>query len=158
MGHTIDKSVPDWTIIPGVQAPEDAPNILVVFIDDAGSGNRDTFGGPIRTPNLTRVKEMESAIGSIPCHSNERTNTCSLLTGRNQHRVGFGSVSEFPGPFPGYSTSRPKVHNLLPYFTRNGYVTGGFGKWHLTPDNVQGAAGPFERGHYHGDLTITGDS
>ena len=27
----------------------------------------------------------------------------------------------------------------------NGYVTGGFGKWHLTPDNVQGAAGPFDR-------------
>ncbi|MFZ2016965.1 MAG: sulfatase-like hydrolase/transferase, partial [Nocardioides sp.] len=26
----------------------------------------------------------------------------------------------------------------------NGYVTGGFGKWHLTPDNVQGAAGPFD--------------
>jgi arylsulfatase A-like enzyme len=27
----------------------------------------------------------------------------------------------------------------------NGYVTGGFGKWHLTPDNVHGAAGPFTR-------------
>jgi arylsulfatase len=26
----------------------------------------------------------------------------------------------------------------------NGYVTGGFGKWHLTPDNVQGPAGPFD--------------
>jgi arylsulfatase len=27
----------------------------------------------------------------------------------------------------------------------NGYSTGGFGKWHLTPDHVQGAAGPFDR-------------
>jgi arylsulfatase len=34
----------------------------------------------------------------------------------------------------------------LPRILReNGYVTGGFGKWHLTPDNVQGAAGPFDR-------------
>jgi len=24
----------------------------------------------------------------------------------------------------------------------NGYATAGFGKWHLTPDHVQGAAGP----------------
>ena len=28
----------------------------------------------------------------------------------------------------------------------NGYVTGGFGKWHLTPDREQGPAGPF--GHW----------
>ena len=27
----------------------------------------------------------------------------------------------------------------------NGYSTAGFGKWHLTPDHVQGAAGPFDR-------------
>ena len=27
----------------------------------------------------------------------------------------------------------------------NGYSTGGFGKWHLTPDHLQGAAGPFDR-------------
>ena len=27
----------------------------------------------------------------------------------------------------------------------NGYSTGGFGKWHLTPDHVQGMAGPFDR-------------
>ena len=26
----------------------------------------------------------------------------------------------------------------------NGYVTGGFGKWHMTPDREQGPAGPFE--------------
>ena len=27
----------------------------------------------------------------------------------------------------------------------NGYSTAGFGKWHLTPDHLQGAAGPFDR-------------
>ena len=50
MGRTIDQSVPDWSMIPGPQAPEDAPNVLVVLIDDAGFGNPDTFGGPIATP------------------------------------------------------------------------------------------------------------
>ncbi len=69
----------------------------------------------------------------------------ALLTGRNQHRVGFGSVAEFPGPFPGYSASKPRSCAAFPRILKeNGYVTGGFGKWHLTPDNVQGAAGPFD--------------
>ncbi len=69
----------------------------------------------------------------------------ALLTGRNQHRVGFGSIAEYPGPFPGYTASKPKSCAGLPRILKeNGYVTGGFGKWHLTPNNVQGAAGPFD--------------
>ena len=69
----------------------------------------------------------------------------ALLTGRNQHRVGFGSIAEYPGPFPGYTAAKPKSCAGLPrILSENGYVTGGFGKWHLTPNNVQGAAGPFD--------------
>ena len=34
----MDTSVADWTIIPGPKAPDDAPNVLVVLIDDAGFG------------------------------------------------------------------------------------------------------------------------
>ena len=45
LGRTIDKSVGDWSIIPGPKAPEDAPNVLLVLIDDAGFGAPDTFGG-----------------------------------------------------------------------------------------------------------------
>jgi arylsulfatase A-like enzyme len=58
MGRTIDASVPDWTMIPGPKAPEDAPNVLIVMIDDAGFGNPDTFGGPISSPAMTRVQQM----------------------------------------------------------------------------------------------------
>src|ERR1700733_2670360 len=35
--------------------PEDAPNILIVLIDDAGPGLPDTFGGDVRTDALSRV-------------------------------------------------------------------------------------------------------
>ena len=46
---------------------------------------------------------------------------------------------------PGYTAARPRSCTALPRVLKeNGYVTGGFGKWHLTPDNVQGAAGPFD--------------
>ena len=114
------------------------------MIDDAGFGQPDTFGGPIATPNLTRVAEM-----SVSIHRFHVTALCSptraaMLTGRNQHRVGMGSVAEFPGPFPGYTGAVPRSCAPIPKTLKeNGYVTGGFGKWHLTPDREQGAAGPF---------------
>jgi arylsulfatase len=108
MGRTLDQSVPDWTMIPGPKAPERAPNVLIVLIDDAGFGNPDTFGGSISTPNLTRVQRI-----GLTCNRFHVTAVCSptraaLLTGRNHHRVGFGSIAEYPGPFPGYTAaSRP---------------------------------------------------
>jgi arylsulfatase A-like enzyme/uncharacterized membrane protein len=146
MGRTIDQSVPDWTMIPGPQAPEGAPNVLIVLIDDAGFGGPDTFGGPISTPTITRVQEMGLTYNRFHVTAVCSPTRAALLTGRNHHRVGFGSIAEFPGPYPGYTAARPRNCAALPRILReNGYVTGGFGKWHLTPDNVQGPAGPFDR-------------
>ena len=66
----------------------------------------------------------------------------AMLTGRNHHRVGMGGIAEFPGPFPGYTGTRPRSCTALPRILKeNGYVTGGFGKWHLTPGHEMGAAG-----------------
>jgi arylsulfatase len=145
MGRTIGQSVPDWTMIPGPKAPDDAPNVLIVLIDDAGFGAPDTFGGPIATPNLTRVQQMGITYNRFHVTAVCSPTRAALLTGRNHHRVGFGSIAEYPGPFPGYTAARPRSCTALPRILKeNGYVTGGFGKWHLTPDNVQGPAGPFD--------------
>jgi arylsulfatase A-like enzyme/uncharacterized protein YfiM (DUF2279 family) len=145
VGRTMGQSVPDWTIIPGPKAPDEAPNVLIVLIDDAGFGGCDTFGGPISTPNLTRVRRMGLTYNRFHVTAVCSPTRAALLTGRNHHRVGFGSIAEYPGPFPGYTAARPRSCTALPRILReNGYVTGGFGKWHLTPDGVQGAAGPFD--------------
>ena len=145
IGRTLRDSVPDWTMIPGPSAPEDAPNVLIVLIDDAGFGTPDTFGGPVSTPTLTKVGEQGLTYNRFHVTAVCSPTRAALLTGRNQHRVGFGSIAEYPGPFPGYTAAKPKSCTALPRVLRdNGYVTGGFGKWHLTPDNVQGAAGPFD--------------
>src|SRR5436309_2487319 len=70
----------------------------------------------------------------------------ALMTGRNHHAVGFGMVGEFAGPFPGYSAMLPKdCEPFVKTLQGNGYSTGCFGKWHLTPDHMQGPAGPFDR-------------
>ncbi|KZS83270.1 arylsulfatase [Mycobacterium persicum] len=145
IGRTMAESVGDWTIVPGPSAPDNAPNVLIVLIDDAGFGGPDTFGGGIRTPALSRVAQNGLAYNRFHVTAVCSPTRSALLTGRNHHRVGFGSVCEFPGPFPGYSTVKPQSCAALPRILRdNGYVTAAFGKWHLTPDNVQGASGPFD--------------
>ena len=145
IGRTHADSVADWSIVAGPRAPEGAPNVLVVLIDDAGFGQPDTFGGGVATPNLTRVQKMGVTYNAFHVTALCSPTRAALLTGRNQHRVGFGSIAEYPGPFPGYTAAKPRSCAALPRILRdNGYVTGGFGKWHLTPDNVQGAAGPFD--------------
>ena len=120
--------------------------MLLVLIDDAGFGNPSTFGGPIQTPNYTRMAD-----GGLKYNRFHVTALCSptraaLLTGRNSHFVGFGSVGEFAGGFPGYCANLPRDCAPLPRILRdNGYSTAAFGKWHLTPDGQQGPAGPFDR-------------
>ncbi len=56
--RTLDGSQPDWDLVGHPVPPEGAPNVLLVLIDDAGFGNPSTFGGPIQTPNYTRVAEQ----------------------------------------------------------------------------------------------------
>ena len=144
--RTLDGSQPDWNLIGHPTPPDGAPNVLLVLIDDAGFGNPSTFGGPIQTPNYTRLAE-----GGLRYNRMHVTALCSptraaLLSGRNNHAVGFGSVGEFAGGFPGYSATLPRDCAPLPRILRdNGYSTAGFGKWHLTPDGQQGPAGPLDR-------------
>jgi arylsulfatase len=145
IGHTIDQSVGDWSIVAGNHAPEGAPNVLIVLIDDAGFGGPDTFGGDIRTPNLTRVQQRGITYNRFHVTAVCSPTRAALLTGRNHHRVGMGGIAEFPGPFPGYTGVRPRSCTALPRILKeNGYSTGGFGKWHMTPGHEMGAAGSFD--------------
>ena len=144
--RTLGGSEPDWNFVAPIPAPEGAPNVLLVMTDDAGFGNPGTFGGPISTPTLDRL-----AAGGLKYNRFHTTALCSptraaLMTGRNHHAVGFGMVGEFAGPFPGYSAMLPKdCEPFVKTLQGNGYSTACFGKWHLTPDHMQGTAGPFDR-------------
>ena len=143
---TLAGSEPDWNLIGHPEPPAGSPNVLVVLIDDAGFGNAGTFGGPIDTPNYSRMAE-----GGLRYNRFHVTALCSptraaLLTGRNNHAVGFGSVGEFSSGFPGYTATVPRDCTPWPrILAENGYSTAAFGKWHLTPDGQQGPAGPFGR-------------
>jgi arylsulfatase len=145
IGHTMDESVGDWSMIPGPKAPDEAPNVLIILVDDAGFGGPETFGGEIRTPTLTRVQQMGLTYNRFHVTAVCSPTRAAMLTGRNHHRVGMGGIAEFPGPFPGYTGTRPRSCTALPRILKeNGYITGGFGKWHMTPGREMGPAGPFE--------------
>jgi arylsulfatase len=51
--ETYLNSTPWWA--PRVVPPKDAPNVLLILIDDAGFGVTSAFGGVIPTPNFDRL-------------------------------------------------------------------------------------------------------
>jgi arylsulfatase len=125
--------------------PANAPNILIVLIDDAGPALPTTFGGEINTPTLDRIHK-----GGVSFNRFHTTAMCSptraaLLTGRNHHRVGNGQITELANDWDGYSGLIPKSSATVAEVLKNyGYATSAFGKWHNTPSNETTAAGPFE--------------
>jgi arylsulfatase len=142
--RTLAGSKPDFP--QPVRAPYSAPNVLLVLIDDAGFGNPSTFGGPCQTPTLTRLAAQGLRYNRFHVTALCSPSRSALLSGRNHHAVGFGSVAEFAGGWPGYNATWPKsAASIAQILQSNGYSTAAFGKWHLTPDNQQGAAGPFDR-------------
>ena len=146
VNRTLAGSEPDWHILSGPTAPDGAPNVLLVLIDDAGFGNPSTFGGPVSTPHLTAMAEEGLRYNGFHVTALCSPSRAALLTGRNHHSVGFGSIGELSTGFPGYSGFFPKDCAPFPRtLQENGYSTGAFGKWHLTPDHQQGPAGPFDR-------------
>lgn len=126
--------------------PPDAPNILIVLVDDVGFGVPDTFGGFVHTPTLSRL-----ATEGISYNDFNTTSICSptraaLLTGRNQHRVGSGTIAERAVDWDGYLGVIPKTAATVAEVLKDyGYNTAAFGKWHNTPAIETTAIGPFDR-------------
>lgn len=142
-GRTMQDSTYQPRVAPR-RLPEDAPNILLVLIDDAGPGLPDTFGGEVRTDTLTSL--WRAGIGFNRFHTTAMCSPtrASLLTGRNHHRIGNGQIAELANDWDGYAGEIPKssalVAEVLKYY---GYATAAFGKWHNTPAIETTAAGPF---------------
>jgi arylsulfatase A-like enzyme len=142
--RTLQGSKPDYAVPP--RAPAGAPNILLVLIDDTGFGNPSTFGGPIQTPTLDRLAEQGLRYNRFHVAALCSPTRAALLSGRNHHAMHFGSIAEVHGGWPGYDAQWPRAGaSVAEVLRQNGYSTAAFGKWHLTPDDQQGPAGPFDR-------------
>ncbi|PBC39167.1 arylsulfatase [Rhodococcus sp. ACS1] len=124
---------------------EDAPNVLIVLIDDAGPGLPDTFGGEVRTDTLTRISTEGVSYNRFHTTAMCSPTRAALLTGRNHHRVGNGQIAELANDWDGYSGHIPRSSATAATVLRHyGYSTAAFGKWHNTPAEETTAAGPFD--------------
>jgi arylsulfatase len=124
--------------------PLGAPNVLMVVLDDVGFAQLGCFGAGIDTPNIDRLAQ-----GGLRYNRFHVTAICSatraaLLTGRNHHAVGMGTVGAVG--FPGYNARIPRsAASLARVLKDNGYSTMAVGKWHLAPPNEYSASGPMDR-------------
>src|SRR5512137_1367227 len=129
---TYDAKDPDTHFPPirELRPPEGAPNVVIILLDDVGFGASSTFGGPCETPNFERL-----AANGLRYNRFHTTALCAptrsaLLTGRNHHSVGMGTVTEIATAAPGASSVRPNNKAPLAETLKlNGYSTAPFGKW-----------------------------
>jgi arylsulfatase A-like enzyme len=129
-----------------VKAPKDAPNVVIVLIDDIGFGHSSAFGGPIHMPTLKKL-----AAGGLKYNRFHTTALCSptrtaLLTGHNHHANNAGAIMELATAFPGNTGVRPRsITPLAEILRQNGYSTAAFGKYHETPPWEVSVSGPIDR-------------
>jgi arylsulfatase A-like enzyme len=129
-----------------VKAPEGAPNVLLVLLDDLGFAGTSAFGGPIATPNFDRI-----AAGGVKYNNFHTTAVCSptrtaLKSGRNHHVNNMGGIIETGTAFPGNTGQIPQdVAPLAEMLRLNGFATAAFGKWHETAAWEASMAGTFDR-------------
>ena len=113
---------------------EEKPNVVIIFIDDMGYADIAPFGSTIHpTPNMQKLADdgichKEFYISS----TNSTPSRSALMTGCYASTVGMGYRVVYPADVRGLNTEE----TILPeIFKSKGYVTGCFGKWHLS-DNL----------------------
>src|SRR5262245_48056415 len=89
VGRTFRDSDPPQFPQP-VQAPKDAPNIVLILIDDAGFGQFSTFGGGVPSPTMDRLASEGLRYNRFHTTALCSPTRAALITGRNHHSVASG--------------------------------------------------------------------
>lgn len=151
-------SRPWWP--PTHSADRDAPNVVVILVDDLGFSDLSPFGSEIDTPHVKELAErgwVFSNYHTAPVCSPARA---ALLTGLNPHRAGFGFVAHVDPGYPGFACELPQdAPTLAESLRAGGYATFMVGKWHLTiesklHDGAEKSSWPLQRGfdRYFGSM------
>jgi arylsulfatase A-like enzyme len=139
----IRDSTPDWAPFEPPKAPEGAPNVVYVVLDDVGFSAMDCYGGPIETPNIDRI--AADGLRYTQWHTTalcSPTRSC-LLTGRNHTRNSMACITEAAVGFPNASGTVPPENGMLSEILgERGWNTYMVGKWHLCPTDEMNLAAP----------------
>jgi arylsulfatase A-like enzyme len=135
-----------FTPVAPLRAPEGAPNVVIVLIDDMGFGASSAFGGPCEMPTADRLSDDGLRYSRFHVTALCSPTRQALMTGRNHHSVAMGVTTEMSTSAPGYTGFRPaSAATIAQTLGQNGYSTAAFGKWHQTPPREVSASGPFDR-------------
>lgn len=125
---------------------KDAPNVLIILMDDVGFGQASTFGGEVNTPTLSKLADQGISYNTFHTTAICSPTRAALLTGRNHQRVGNGTIAERAVDWDGYTGVIPKSSATMAEVMRHyGYKTAAIGKWHNTPADQTTSMGPFDR-------------
>jgi arylsulfatase A-like enzyme len=130
----IRDSVPDWSPFEPPRAPEGAPSVVYVVLDDVGFSAMSCYGGPIPTPNIERI--ADEGLRYTQWHTTalcSPTRSC-LLNGRNHTRNSMACITEAAIGFPNASGTIPPQNGMISEILGElGWNTYMVGKWHLCP-------------------------
>ncbi len=137
----IRDSVPDWTPFEPPKAPDGAPNVVYIVLDDVGFSAMSCYGGPIQTPNIDAIASR--GVRFTQWHTTalcSPTRSC-LLTGRNHTRNSMACITEAAIGFPNASGTIPPENGMLSEILgERGWNTYMVGKWHLCPTDEMNLA------------------
>ena len=137
----IRDSEPDWAPFEPPRAPDGAPNVVYIVLDDVGFSAMSCYGGPIETPNIDRI--AADGVRYTQWHTTalcSPTRSC-LLTGRNHTRNSMACITEAAIGFPNASGTIPPENGMLSEILgERGWNTYMVGKWHLCPTDEMNLA------------------
>jgi arylsulfatase len=129
------------------QKKAEKTNVIYIVLDDMGFSDFGCYGSEIKTPNIDKLASnglIYNNFNACPVCSPTRA---SLLTGRDNHSVGMGSLANVDMG-PQNPNLRARINDnaatVAQILKSNGYSTMGVGKWHVAPITSATPAGPFD--------------
>jgi arylsulfatase A-like enzyme len=137
----IKQSTPDWDPYTQPKAPDGAPNVLCIVLDDVGFGAMEVFGGPIQTPTLQRIADHGLSYANFHTTALCSPTRSCLVTGRNHTTNGMAGITEITDGYPNANGHIPfECANLAEVLGQQGWNTYAVGKWHLTAEDEMNLA------------------
>jgi arylsulfatase A-like enzyme len=153
-------SKPDWEPYLQPKAPEGAPSVLYIVLDDTGFSAMEPWGGLIETPNINRLAQDGLTYTNWHTTALCSPTRSSLLNGRNHTTNGMACIEEATSGFPNANGHIPfECATIAEVLGERGWNTYMLGKWHLCPSDEMNLAStkrnwPIGRGfeRYYGFL------
>src|SRR6185312_11943557 len=96
------------------EAPDGAPSVVYIVLDDVGFSALGCYGGPVETPHIDAL--AKDGVRFTQWHTTalcSPTRSC-LLTGRNHTRNSMACITEAAIGFPNASGTIPPENGMIP--------------------------------------------